>query len=219
MTTLDPILYADAALRLTDHGAGSGGLVLVHIPSRGQLSLPCSAQQADAWLSESLAAGASADAAFNALAERLQLPVRIIGGTSYIVTPQPHYALRDPFRNYAEEARNNGEADLARRIEAEGRIVRAIVDKALADGMTISVHDEAGAVLAASADRDVILAELYATGENILYLRKDGKYCGSVYLIYGNSGWDVINDHSTQLEAWMAPIMALCNQLDIELWR
>lgn len=102
MTTLDPILYADASLRLTDHGTGAGGLVLVHVPSRGQLSLPCSAQQADAWLAESLATGAPADAAFNALAERLQLPVRIIGGTSYIVTPQPHYALRDPFRNYAD---------------------------------------------------------------------------------------------------------------------
>ena len=29
MTTLTPILYADGALRLTDHGPRGGGLVLV----------------------------------------------------------------------------------------------------------------------------------------------------------------------------------------------
>lgn len=30
MTTLTPILYADGALRLTDHGPRGGGLVLKH---------------------------------------------------------------------------------------------------------------------------------------------------------------------------------------------
>lgn len=38
MTTLTPILYADGALRLTDHGPRGGGLVLVHVPSNRQAS-------------------------------------------------------------------------------------------------------------------------------------------------------------------------------------
>jgi len=42
MTTLTPILYADGALRLTDHGPRGGGLVLVleEGPSTRQLDLP-----------------------------------------------------------------------------------------------------------------------------------------------------------------------------------
>lgn len=39
MTLLDPILYADGALRLTDHGPRGGGLVLVHVPSGRQVDL------------------------------------------------------------------------------------------------------------------------------------------------------------------------------------
>lgn len=39
MTILDPILYADGALRLTDHGPRGGGLVLVHEPSGRQVDL------------------------------------------------------------------------------------------------------------------------------------------------------------------------------------
>ena len=42
MTTLTPILYADGALRLTDHGPRGGGLVLVleEGSSTRQLDLP-----------------------------------------------------------------------------------------------------------------------------------------------------------------------------------
>lgn len=40
MTILTPILYADGALRLTDHGLRGGGLVLVHVPSGQQVSIP-----------------------------------------------------------------------------------------------------------------------------------------------------------------------------------
>lgn len=39
MTTLTPILYADGALRLTDHGPRGGGLVLVHVDSGRQIDI------------------------------------------------------------------------------------------------------------------------------------------------------------------------------------
>ena len=50
MTTLTPILYADGALRLTDHGPRGGGLVLVleEGSSTRQLDLPYNAPQAGA---------------------------------------------------------------------------------------------------------------------------------------------------------------------------
>lgn len=50
MTILDPILYADGALRLTDHGPRGGGLVLVleEGSSTRQLDLPYNAPGAGA---------------------------------------------------------------------------------------------------------------------------------------------------------------------------
>lgn len=45
MTTLTPILYADGALRLTDHGPRGGGVVLVRTDTGEQVDIPagCSA--------------------------------------------------------------------------------------------------------------------------------------------------------------------------------
>lgn len=40
MTILEPILYANGALRLTDHGPRGGGLVLVHVPTGEQVDIP-----------------------------------------------------------------------------------------------------------------------------------------------------------------------------------
>jgi hypothetical protein len=40
MTILDPILYANGALRLTRHGKGRGDTVLVHAPSGLQVAIP-----------------------------------------------------------------------------------------------------------------------------------------------------------------------------------
>jgi hypothetical protein len=39
MTIIDTTLYANGALRLSRHGAGRGGNVLVHVPSGKQLQI------------------------------------------------------------------------------------------------------------------------------------------------------------------------------------
>lgn len=43
MTTLTPILYADGALRLTDHGPRGGGVVLVETATGKQIDIPAGA--------------------------------------------------------------------------------------------------------------------------------------------------------------------------------
>lgn len=40
MATLEPILYADGALRLTDHGPQGGGVVLMNAKSGKQIDIP-----------------------------------------------------------------------------------------------------------------------------------------------------------------------------------
>jgi hypothetical protein len=39
MTILEPILYANGALRLTRHGAGKGGNIFMHVPSGQQVEV------------------------------------------------------------------------------------------------------------------------------------------------------------------------------------
>jgi hypothetical protein len=43
-------------------------------------------------------------------------------------------------------------------------------------------------------------------------LRQDTKEFGWVRFIYGNGGWDVINDYTTNLEPWMTNVDAIADQ-------
>ncbi len=40
MATIEPTLYANGALRLTDHGPKGGGVVLMNVPTGKQVDLP-----------------------------------------------------------------------------------------------------------------------------------------------------------------------------------
>lgn len=130
-------------------------------------------------------------------------------------TPSP---LSDPFEYYAAKADANGSHDVAARLRIEGRVARAIVDKALADNMRISVHDGEAYAIAQSTDRAAIIDAMASTDMDKLVLRDmDSRYRGTIVLVYGNSGWDVISDHTVALTDWLSPIMELCDQIDKEL--
>lgn len=79
-----------------------------------------------------------------------------------------------------------------RRIERA--VVAAVVDDALAAGLTIAVHDGDGFSLRRSADRNAVLAAMWATDEEVLILYDGSRHVGRVWLVYGNGGWDVIHD-------------------------
>lgn len=46
MTIIDTTLYANGALRLSRHGAGRGGTVLMHVPSGKQIDVPAEIEDA-----------------------------------------------------------------------------------------------------------------------------------------------------------------------------
>jgi hypothetical protein len=56
-----------------------------------------------------------------------------------------------------------------------------------------------------SCDKVAILAAMFKTDDERLYVRKVGsqKMEGWVYLVYGNDGWDVISDYTTNLEEYV----------------
>lgn len=81
--------------------------------------------------------------------------------------------------------------------EMELNIAAKIVDDALALSYTISVYDGEEWALKRSKDREEILEALNSTGLDNLTIRDaDGEYVGVVALVWGNAGWELINDYT-----------------------
>lgn len=100
---------------------------------------------------------------------------------------------------------------LARRLAAERSIARRIVRDALNQGCTVSVHDGGEWVVTKSATYKTIFAALFSTDSDTLSIRRAGERIGTVYLVYGNDGFDVISDY-TDTEA-MAVVLKGAHEL------
>lgn len=95
----------------------------------------------------------------------------------------------------------------------EVRIITDLVDRALANGYSLCVDDGGDEFCEETTDREVILNDIYNTDEDRLYYYKFG-YVARVHLVYGNSGWDVINDYDMSLEDQLAPTLRLAQGLE-----
>jgi len=84
----------------------------------------------------------------------------------------------------------------------EKRIARRVILDALAAGYTLNVNNGGDThELPAPSDKvKVILGAMFAADEDYLIFYKEGKKVGWVWLIYGNSGWDVVSDYTCNLE-------------------
>jgi hypothetical protein len=85
-------------------------------------------------------------------------------------------------------------------------IIRRFVKTALRYGYAISVFDGEETTVKRSLDASVIMKAIMTTDEDFLELfrlNESPKRQGWVRLIYGNSGYDVINDYTTNLEYLM----------------
>lgn len=94
------------------------------------------------------------------------------------------------------------------RIELERKIARAFVKQALAAGFRIEIdngEERTGPLDTVSS----VLGKMFQTDEDWVYLKHktidwmltDG--AGWVRFVYGNDGWDVISDYTTNLEGLM----------------
>jgi hypothetical protein len=94
-------------------------------------------------------------------------------------------------------------------------MVRAIVRVLLATGKPVrvsgvddEVDEEAQILLSDSTDEGAIVEAVAGVDECMLYVGE----CW-VYLIFGNNGWDVMNDCTLELWDAMAPVNTLAEQL------
>jgi hypothetical protein len=94
------------------------------------------------------------------------------------------------------------------RIAVERDIATRTVDALLSAGYALVVYDsEAYRPSKRTTDRTVILDEMFQVDdEYLVVLPLTGKRVGWVRFIYGNDGWDVINDYTVNLESIMQPI-------------
>lgn len=100
------------------------------------------------------------------------------------------------------------------RIRMEKRIARSLIIELLGQGFSLSVHDGDEFTLKKSKNRMDILYSMATTDEDYLYVAdKKGVHFGWVRFIYGEDGWDVINDSTVNLEPFMTKTQALIDKL------
>jgi hypothetical protein len=100
----------------------------------------------------------------------------------------------------------------------ERQIIERLVQDALAAGFQITVDDGGDEPsLKRSTDPDAIMAAVMLTDEDRLYYSQPGQPIqGWVFLVYGNGGWDVVTDYTTNLEALLAGANAEADRLEAE---
>jgi len=95
------------------------------------------------------------------------------------------------------------------RLLVEKTIVSKVVSAALAADYDLTVNDGEEDTIQQSDNHKEILKALFTTDQDTLYLFNDkGLQVGWVDFIYGNDGWDVINDYTLNLEELLKPILS-----------
>jgi len=98
----------------------------------------------------------------------------------------------------------------------EKMIAERCIHDLLAAGYSLSVYDGEETTLRRCTRPTVILAAMATTDEDYLLVHPLGANkprIGWVRFIYGNAGWEVINDYTTNLETVLAGTNALADQL------
>jgi hypothetical protein len=105
------------------------------------------------------------------------------------------------------------DTETRQRIAIERKIVKRLIDTALAANCELSVYDGEERHPWTSSRADV-LKNIMNTDEDVLHIRREGQHIGSVALIYGNEGWTVIADYHCSLEDLLAPVLAYAETLE-----
>lgn len=102
-----------------------------------------------------------------------------------------------------------------KRQAVEKRIARQVITDAIKDGYSLNVFNggDTYELPAPSTKVKDILGAMFATDDERLYFWKDGKRCGWVWFVYGNDGWDVVCDHSENVQHIMGGAEALADKL------
>jgi hypothetical protein len=99
------------------------------------------------------------------------------------------------------------------RMGIEQKIIRRAVIDILGEGYKISVHDGGEYTVNRSIDLNLILNATQTTDSDALVVWDEDQNIGTVTLIYGNDGHDVIADYSVSLEEVLKGASLLADEL------
>jgi len=105
------------------------------------------------------------------------------------------------------------------RIRLELRIMRKTVEALIAAGFFVTIDNGEDEEIRNSQDLEAIMKVVSLTDEDYVYVSKKPTPKGKPYdhfvrFIYGNDGWDVINDHSVALEEILKPVQDYAEKSD-----
>ncbi len=86
------------------------------------------------------------------------------------------------------------------RQHVERVIARRIILDAIHQGYTVTVDNGEDIAISKSTNVKDILNAMFQTDEETLRFYKDDKRIGWAFLVYGNSGYDVLSDYSVNIE-------------------
>jgi len=99
--------------------------------------------------------------------------------------------------------------------EMDKLVVTKTVKVLIAAGAVLSVDDGGeGWAVRSSTNKEEVVNAIMGVDDCMLSVRWADCVHGWVRFIMGNDGYDVINDHSTRLEETLAPVFALCDELE-----
>jgi hypothetical protein len=119
---------------------------------------------------------------------------------------------------YIAQALEKGETKLARRLRNEKRMASALVRACLTRGYTVSLHNGEDWEISHSRNYRELMAALFSTDEETVVIREtDGRKVGWFFLVYGNSGYDVVSDYADNEacnEIWHGVILPLADRME-----
>jgi hypothetical protein len=102
------------------------------------------------------------------------------------------------------------------RIVIERAIVRRACEDLIAAGFELRVHDGEAWATGYTIDLDIVMCSIMATDEESIIVRPVGQPGprGSIFLVYGNDGYDVIADNSTNIEEHLKGATELADAIE-----
>ena len=102
-------------------------------------------------------------------------------------------AFNDLITHYLDK----GNVEMANRIEDERRMASGLIRACLAKKYMVSIHNGEDWALVKSRNYAEIMDALWQTDEEMVLIREtDGSKVGRFFLVYGNSGEELIADYT-----------------------
>ena len=106
------------------------------------------------------------------------------------------------------------------RIKLEKKIARKIVTTLIKNGYFLNIYNGDNChgfnqLRKNSNNVSEIMKVMQETDEDYIMVYHGVSNIGWVKLVYGNDGWDVVNDYTTNLEDIMTPILDWCDTFQL----